>query len=337
MTAPRAAARSAHDADSGPVLNIHHATETITSTARRDPAAALAELNAIVAAGASARLGHHEGDGFSAWSRPAAPDDAPGDALAALASGGRLQLAGRQPVWSTGEKELPTALIVPDRDVRRGGYLVLLDAGAYCRTGDPIFGRLGFHLDEIEFPTSFAVSRFTSISEQHFEQTLAWVALLEEYLHAALDHGLLQGFWAAAHEHITTRTRPWQGQSLAKATDDPHLTRRYGEYVTIRHALDELMGEARDALAAAEDTAGLHVTAQARDAVAAARQFASHAGRITINGTIELLGAGATSERFGFDLFWREFTAHAVSNPPRWSFEAIGRALLTSPSTEPNL
>jgi hypothetical protein len=306
------------------------ALQAVAKAAESDPAAALIRVHESAALHALQRLSRERADRVHGWSRPRLHDGRArlDDALVGAISGGRLAIRGRQPFHGVRTEGLDSALIVLDEDASRGGYLVACDAGEHLRIGESIFDRSGFRIDEIEIAQPLSVGSFQPIAARALQDVFDSSALVEEYLHAALDYGLLQGFSAAARTHVATRTRPWQGQSLAKATDDPHLVRRYGEYVATQHALEELLADATNAVAVVQADWRSDALGEAKDAVATARAFAILAGRSIINGTIELLGASATSERYGFDLFWRDFTAHALAHPPLWPSEVIGSQLL---------
>lgn len=304
------------------------AATAVRETARRDPAAALTLLNGTTLRYALKLLDATQPDGsLAGWSRPNPSGDPAEDERTLSVEPSGKDLSGRQPFAATGSAEGAILLIAPDED--GDGHLFRLGAGPHLHVDEAIFDRPGFRQRWIEFagPQSFApISAFPAATLQ---PALRKIVLAEELLHTALDLGILEGFWDAARAHITTRTRPWQGQSLAKATDDPHLLRRYGEYTATVHAAQGLFEEAVDAATSAPALPG------AIDAVSAARAFLLLAGRTLISGTIELLGAGATSSRYGFDLFWRDFTAHAVAHPPHWPIESIGRRLTHSSLEEP--
>lgn len=311
-------------------LDIHEACQEVALTAAADPAAAVRQINDIIARRV---LGLQLPDDrqIAGWSWPAPPGDTrlPDGALAAAASGELLEIHGRQRFRAGPHADGGAIALVRDKEAANGGYIVALNAAA-IRHGEPIFGRDGFRIAEIAITQPQPFTAFEKVDAHRWQSALDRAVLVEELLHAALDYGILHEFSAAAHVHLTTRTRPWQGQALDKATNDPHLVRRYGEYVATRHALEELLAQARGAVAAAGSADDAAHRRQARDAVAAARTFAALAGRAIINGTLELLGAGATSQRYGFDVFWRDFTAHGVTHPPYWPAEVIGRDLVVN-------
>ncbi len=316
-------------------LDINRAFQAVAETGESEPAPALAQVNQTVARLLFGSLDHNPGNiaGW-AWPRPLDESISPDGALTATAPAGRLAIGGRQLFRPANPQGDTALLLVRDADSAKGGYFVSLDGKSSIHAGGIIFGRTGFQKDEIRLPAPLAATSLGAIDARALQHITEYATLVEELLHAALDFGILQGFSAAAHTHITTRTRPWQGQALAKATDDPHLVRRYGEYIATRHALEELLTEALEAVSRVAPGAPRQGFSQAWDAVAAARLFAILAGRSIINGTLELLGAGATSERYGFDCYWRDFTAHGVVYPPYRPAENIGRGLVNNDKRE---
>lgn len=131
----------------------------------------------------------------------------------------------------------------------------------------------------------------------------------EQLLALAREVGLLSSFGERAREFVTTKTRPWPGTGYDRASDDPHVLRRFGRFVALSTALDELFAECvRSAVE------GSSANAQG---VAIARALAAQIGETEISGIIELLGAGSASEKHGFHLFWLNFQTHRLANPPK--------------------
>jgi alkylation response protein AidB-like acyl-CoA dehydrogenase len=128
-----------------------------------------------------------------------------------------------------------------------------------------------------------------------------------DLLHASIGLGLLTGFLEAATVHARTKTRPWPGNGYDRAADDPHLILRFGRFVAGLEGLRALVEEAAAAAQGAAPDAGRKA--------ALARQHAIDTGASFVSGTIELLGASATSVRHGFDQRWRDILSHARSHP----------------------
>ena len=136
-----------------------------------------------------------------------------------------------------------------------------------------------------------------------------------DLLHAAVDLGLLSSFLDAATTYATTKTRPWPGTGYDRAADDPHLIARFGRFVAAVSALEALVDEAT--------TEAERGSAGAVRAAAIARHHGVSVGRTFVSGTIELLGASATSIRHGFDVRWRDVLEHARRHPPQTSLDGI--------------
>jgi alkylation response protein AidB-like acyl-CoA dehydrogenase len=145
-----------------------------------------------------------------------------------------------------------------------------------------------------------------------------------ELLHLAFDLGVLAGFASRAKTFLLQRARPWDSTGLARAADDPHIVRQWGEFSAKLQALTRLYEEA---VAEADAPAGRR-RAAGGSVVAVARSYAWLFATPLVNGVIEILGASATSDHYGFDLPWRELAAHAREFPPVADLTAIGRDLL---------
>lgn len=150
-----------------------------------------------------------------------------------------------------------------------------------------------------------------------------------DLLHAAVDLGLIGAFLEAATIYVTTKTRPWPGTGYERAADDPHVIGRFGKFRAAFHGLESLLDEATEAAAVGRGDAPI--------LAAAARGQAIHVGKSFISETIELLGASATSQKHGFDGYWRDFTNHARQHPPSQSAETIGFALIAAALPSPSI
>ncbi len=196
-------------------------------------------------------------------------------------------------------------------------------------------GRLVLTPDAPTFAASTLTRGWAEIPEpaargevRHLRRTdVDALRLLAELLRGAVEHGIVAGFLARALEHLKSRSHPWPDTGVERASEDPHVLRRVGEYIATFDALTELLDEGGRAVDDA--LAGSVAPADAWPEVAAARLFAIRTGKELISGTIELLGASSVRGQYGFDAFWRNFTDHAASNPPLWSVEALGKASLS--------
>lgn len=308
----------------------------ITKLGGENPASARAALAHAVALRTAGRLGLdvRPSPGSSrrlhyGWSKPLRTDAGAHEEARAEINEARdgVRLRGRQGIAIGPHSVDRIVLLAKDAGRDGGGVVGILDAAdkaVEIAIEEPAFARPAIRQGWIRLNRALQPVETRRLSPAQFEDEFLRAALVEELLQAALDHGLLRAFAAQAFTHLTTRSRPWQGQGLSRATDDPHVVRRYGEYVALLDGLTELIAEAEATAGTALDGDRGPLTA-AIDVVAAARCYAILVGKTLISGTIELLGAGATSERYGFDVYWRDFTARAVQDVPLWTAAAIGR------------
>jgi alkylation response protein AidB-like acyl-CoA dehydrogenase len=187
---------------------------------------------------------------------------------------------------------------------------------------EPTFGMAVARRGWIELEGRFADGELLPLPPAGLASTAVRLRSLEELLHLSVDHGGLRGFFAKAKSYVSTQSRPWDSTGLARATDDPHIVRQWGHFTAQIDALTILYDEA-----VAETDATLdRGAAEPGPALTVARSYASSLAGPLISGVIEILGASATSDRHGFDRFWRDLTAHALDDPPLHNLEDIGRA-----------
>lgn len=334
-TAPRLAPSAS--SESASAFDLAAAAAAIRAAAAIDTDAATALLHRALFDWAIALFEPHvpsairaQIDTAAAWSSPS-PIEARGTEawrLVVVQDGSRLSVLGRQAAVPVDGDAEHIVLFALDRAEPGPGRLVLVKGRGQLHEDEPIFGRPVFRPRWIDAAVPLPAETLAVIPAARVPALLERIAIGEELLHAALDLGILEGFWTKAEVHVTTRTRPWQGQSLAKATDDPHLLRRWGTFASALHAAQGLFEEATSAARDEDPEAAIR-------AVAGARAFLTLTSREILSGAIELLGASATSERFGFDLFWRDFSAHAVIHPPVWPLDRLGAEIVAKEGARP--
>jgi alkylation response protein AidB-like acyl-CoA dehydrogenase len=148
---------------------------------------------------------------------------------------------------------------------------------------------------------------------------------------ANLYLGIGQGAFEAARAFTRTQSRAWFDSGVAAAADDPLIQHRYGQlWLLLRPA--EL---AADHAARELDHAwrkGALLTAQERGAVAVAvaeaKVLAHRAGIETSSQMFELTGARATSDKLGYDRFWRNARVHTLHDPIDYKLRDLGRYAL---------
>jgi alkylation response protein AidB-like acyl-CoA dehydrogenase len=150
--------------------------------------------------------------------------------------------------------------------------------------------------------------------------------------------GIGQGAFEAARAYTRTQSRAWASSGVAAAADDPLIQHRYGQlWLLLRPAELAADHAARELDAAYRKGAAL--TAQERGLVAVAvaeAKVLSHRAGVEISSQMfELTGARATSERLGYDRFWRNVRVHTLHDPVDYKLRDLGRYALDGSVPEP--
>ncbi len=139
--------------------------------------------------------------------------------------------------------------------------------------------------------------------------------------------GAAEGALARAAEYTRTRSRAWVFADVSSAADDPYVLHTYGSLsakLQATAALAEKVGARIDALIAR----GTAVTARDRGELAvevAALKVTSTDVALEISTRIfEVTGARATSNRFGFDIYWRNVRTHTLHDPVAYKYREVG-------------
>jgi alkylation response protein AidB-like acyl-CoA dehydrogenase len=152
--------------------------------------------------------------------------------------------------------------------------------------------------------------------------------------------GTAEGALAAAIDYVRTTTRPWLTSGVEKASEDPYILERIGEF---RAAL-----KASAALADAAATTvqsvlarGRTVTAQERGEAAieayAAKVHATHVALDVTARVFELTGARSTASHYRFDRYWRNVRTHTLHDPVFYKAREVGDFALNGRVPEPSL
>lgn len=194
-------------------------------------------------------------------------------------------------------------------------------------SGTVTFERVALHdLDVLVRPRRVLSPRATLRSQ------LAQLILTNLYV------GIAQGALQSGLRHTREHSRPFFASGVERAADDPYVQQRYGELsVRVRPAevLADLAAQRIDeALAVGE-----RLTADQRGQVAVAvaeAKVVAHRAAIEVSSQIfELTGAGATSQRFGLDRFWRNARVHTLHDPVDYKLRDLGRHALLGQFPEP--
>lgn len=152
--------------------------------------------------------------------------------------------------------------------------------------------------------------------------------------------GTAEGALSAALDYVRTTTRPWVTSGVERASDDPYILERVGEYrATLKASAalaDQAAGEVQDALAR-----GKSVTERQRgEAAIAAYEAKVHATRVSLDITskvFELMGARATAAHYGFDRYWRNVRTHTLHDPVFYKAREVGEFALNDRIPEVSL
>ncbi|MFL6710824.1 MAG: acyl-CoA dehydrogenase family protein [Massilia sp.] len=150
--------------------------------------------------------------------------------------------------------------------------------------------------------------------------------------------GIGQGAFAAARNYTNEQARPWFASGAERAADDPLLQHRYGKlWLLLRPA--ELAADSAAVVLGHAFERGAALTAEQRGMVAIAVAEAkalSHMAGIEISSQMfELTGARSTSQKLGYDRFWRNVRVHTLHDPIDYKLRDLGRYALDGSLPEP--
>jgi alkylation response protein AidB-like acyl-CoA dehydrogenase len=143
--------------------------------------------------------------------------------------------------------------------------------------------------------------------------------------------GTAEGALLDANEYVRTSTRPWQTSGVEKASDDPYVLELYGTlHSDLRASLALADAAADDIEAAIAQGAALepHERTAAAATVYAAKVHSTKVALDVTSRIFELMGARATSGRFGFDRFWRNIRTHSLHDPVAYKAREVGNFAL---------
>lgn len=139
--------------------------------------------------------------------------------------------------------------------------------------------------------------------------------------------GIAEGALEEAKTYTKEKTRPWITSGVEKATDDPYILRRFGDfYIKLQGAI-ALTDKANKAIDRAW-IKGHSLTEADRGEVVlqtgSANALASTVGLEITSGMFEIMGARSATNQYGFDRFWRNIRTHTLHNPLEYKRKNIG-------------
>jgi alkylation response protein AidB-like acyl-CoA dehydrogenase len=143
--------------------------------------------------------------------------------------------------------------------------------------------------------------------------------------------GRAEGALAEARDYVLTAARPWQTSGVSAASEDPYVLEQYGALEAELRASAALADVAAQAIETAI-ARGLALSQAERDAAAATVYAAKvNSTRTALDVTsriFDLMGARATSARYGFDRFWRNIRTHTLHHPVAYKAREVGNFAL---------
>lgn len=229
--------------------------------------------------------------------------------------------------WHAATQTALIAAVPTDRD----GIEVEADWDAFGQRQTDS-GNVGFnavellHAEVLQQPGVIATPRATLRSQ------VAQLVMANLYL------GIGLGAFEEASRYTREQARPWFASGQTSAEDDPFIQHRYGNlWLLLRPAIAvaDQAGIALDTLLRKGDEITARERGELAVTVAEAKCLAHHAGIETATRIFDVTGARSTSERHGFDRFWRNVRVHTLHDPIDYKLRDIGRFVLSGRLPEP--
>lgn len=152
--------------------------------------------------------------------------------------------------------------------------------------------------------------------------------------------GTAEGALAAATDYVRTTTRPWVTSGLEKASEDPYILERIGEFRAALKA-SAALADAAAAVVQSSLARGRGITARERGEAAieayAAKVNATHVALDVTSRIFELTGARSTASHHRFDRYWRNVRTHTLHDPVFYKAREVGDFALNGRVPEPSL
>ncbi|WP_102346203.1 acyl-CoA dehydrogenase family protein [Bacillus sp. Marseille-P3661] len=152
-------------------------------------------------------------------------------------------------------------------------------------------------------------------------------AVLSQIILANVFVGIAEGALADAKSYTKEKTRAWKASGVSKATADPYILRRYGDFWIQLQAAISLVDKAGNKVDGAWER-GHDLTKEERGEVVlhtgSANAFASTVGLEITSGIFEVMGARSAAGEYGFDRYWRNIRTHTLHNPLEYKRKNIG-------------
>ena len=167
------------------------------------------------------------------------------------------------------------------------------------------------------------------------EDSGAFGSLVTPAIQAAFGHfylGVTRGALEAAAEYTRTSSRPWLLSDARSAVEDPYVLATYGRLVARLRAAEALgrsAGASLDEAHARGADLTWHERGEVAEEIAALKVVSSDLAVEATSAVYEVTGARASSNRFGFDRFWRNVRTHTLHDPVQYKAKEVGAHFLT--------
>jgi alkylation response protein AidB-like acyl-CoA dehydrogenase len=143
--------------------------------------------------------------------------------------------------------------------------------------------------------------------------------------------GVAEGAFEAAIAYTRSTTKPWITSGVAHATQDPYILHHSGEFWVQLQGAIALADQTAQQVQAAWDK-DVELTGEERGEVAiavfAAKTLATRVGLDLSTRIFEVLGSRATSNKYGFDRYWRDLRTFTLHDPVDYKLKDIGNWVL---------
>ncbi|WP_432502554.1 acyl-CoA dehydrogenase family protein [Kineococcus arenarius] len=163
----------------------------------------------------------------------------------------------------------------------------------------------------------------------------AFGSLVTPAIQAAFGHfylGVTRGALETAAEYTRTTSRPWLLSDVERAVEDPYVLATYGRLVARLRAAEALGRSVGESLSQAHER-GADLTwaerGEVAEEIAALKVVSSDLAVEATSAIFEVTGARASSNRYGFDRFWRNVRTHTLHDPVQYKAREVGNHFLT--------
>lgn len=152
-------------------------------------------------------------------------------------------------------------------------------------------------------------------------------ACLTQWNLANIYLGIAEGAFEAARDYTCNHTKPWLTSGVESAKEDPYILLHYGNLWVDLQGAKCLVNEATKILQNAWEQEWFLTEKQRGDAavaIATAKVAATKVGLEVTSRIFELMGARATSKRYGFDRYWRNLRTFTLHDPIDYKVKDLG-------------